>query len=137
MKEKKNINQLTSQLLQQGYKLIPNQRRHFVNKDGVVVSIVTGVIKQIVLVSNNIKNPSRGYYFFRIYKGKPIYVHKLVYELFVGPIPKGYDVHHISGNTSQNNVQNLQLLTKAAHMSLTHKNIKHSKDKSHTKVSND
>lgn len=124
MKIKKNIKTLTSKLLNSGYKQVPNQTRHFVNKDGRVVSIVSGKIKEIVLVSNNQKHPEKGYYFFRIYKGSPIYVHKLVYTLFKGPIPEGYQCHHISGDTSQNNIENLTLLTKVEHMKLTWKKRK-------------
>lgn len=129
MKIKKNFKSLTNYLIKKGYKNIPNQPRHFVNKDGRVVSIVSGKIKEMVLVSNNRKHPEKGYYFFRIYKGSPIYVHKLVYTLFKGSIPVGYQVHHISGITSENNIENLTLLTKVEHLKLTWRKRKQERGK--------
>lgn len=42
-------------------------------------------------------------------------LNRLVYETFVGPIPEGYDVHHINGNKEDNNPKNLCLLSKNEH----------------------
>lgn len=42
--------------------------------------------------------------------GRLQYVHRLVYQTFVGDIPKHLTVDHINGNTYNNNVSNLQLL---------------------------
>lgn len=45
-------------------------------------------------------------------KGKKTwYVHRLVYEMFVGPIPEGYVVDHIDNSHDNNRLDNLQLLT--------------------------
>lgn len=44
------------------------------------------------------------------YKHKLFKIHRLVYETFVGPIPKGYDIHHIDHNILNNSVENLQIL---------------------------
>lgn len=44
---------------------------------------------------------------------KTYYVHRVVYELFVGPIPKGYDINHIDGNKFNNNVCNLEAVTRS------------------------
>lgn len=33
--------------------------------------------------------------------------HRMVHKLFVGPIPEGFDVHHIDGNRSNNSAINL------------------------------
>lgn len=47
-------------------------------------------------------------------------IHRLVYEAFIGEIPKGrnYYVHHIDGNKQNNNVENLQLLDAKEHSKL-------------------
>lgn len=46
-------------------------------------------------------------------------VHRLVYETFIGKIPKDKEVNHIDGNRKNNNINNLELLS--------HKdNIRHS-----------
>ena len=42
--------------------------------------------------------------------GRLNYVHRLVYQTFVGDIPKHLTVDHINGDTYNNNVSNLQLL---------------------------
>lgn len=41
--------------------------------------------------------------------------HILVYETFVGEVPKGYDVHHINHNPKDNRVENLELIEKHKH----------------------
>ena len=50
-------------------------------------------------------------------------IHRLVYETFVGEIPKGhkYHIHHINGNKQDNKVENLVLHTAKEH------NLIHSK----------
>lgn len=47
-------------------------------------------------------------------------IHVLVYENFIGKIPKGYDVHHKNGNKQDNRLENLELLTKKEHVLKTH-----------------
>lgn len=42
-------------------------------------------------------------------------IHRLVYESFVGEIPKGYYVHHIDGNKQNNHVGNLKLVDPIEH----------------------
>lgn len=52
-----------------------------------------------------------GVYFER-YKTKTLYVHRVVYAWHIGPIPEGLEVDHIDNNRFNNDVSNLQLLTK-------------------------
>lgn len=42
-------------------------------------------------------------------------MHRYVWNFFFGEPPEGYEIHHIDGNPANNNVENLQLLTKAEH----------------------
>lgn len=68
----------------------------------------------------------KGYYQVRLYgendrrdsKGRKIgklnYIHRLVYEHFIGDIPEGKEIDHIDGDTSNNSVSNLQLLSPRA-----------------------
>ena len=44
-------------------------------------------------------------------KAKRYYVHRIVYEAFMGNIPKGYEINHIDENKSNNNISNLELCT--------------------------
>lgn len=52
------------------------------------------------------------------YKSKTIryYVHRLVWLVFNGEIPEGYEVDHINDDKSNCGVDNLQLLTKKQNM---------------------
>lgn len=43
------------------------------------------------------------------WKGK--YVHRLVWEVFNGPIPEGYEINHIDEDKSNNALSNLELVT--------------------------
>jgi ribonucleotide reductase alpha subunit len=45
--------------------------------------------------------------------------HRLVYEAYYGKIPDGYDIHHIDGNTYNNDVNNLECLSHEDHAKLT------------------
>ena len=50
------------------------------------------------------------------YKGKLL--HRLIYEEVFGSIPKGYAIHHIDGDKTNNNPGNLMLLSKSNHHKL-------------------
>lgn len=45
--------------------------------------------------------------------------HRLVYEAVNGLIPDGFDVHHKDGNTYNNSIDNLELLSHSEHAKLT------------------
>ena len=42
---------------------------------------------------------------------RSIKVHRLVYMTFVGDIPQGYQIDHIDGDSSNNNLENLRCVT--------------------------
>jgi len=56
-------------------------------------------------------------YFRRHERGKPIYLHRYVWEQTNGPIPKKHHIHHKDENTGNNSLENLELATGAAHLS--------------------
>lgn len=65
----------------------------------------------------------KGYYQVRLFpkhepynKGYLNYVHRLVYETFVGPIPEGFEIDHIDADTTNNKLENLQILTRKGNM---------------------
>jgi len=39
-------------------------------------------------------------------------IHRVVYQEFVGPIPKGMEIDHINNIKTDNKIENLQMLTK-------------------------
>lgn len=53
----------------------------------------------------------RGYRFLRR-NGRTIYVHQLVYELFVEQIPEGLEIDHINTIRDDNRVENLRVVTR-------------------------
>jgi len=74
----------------------------------------------------SLKNKQRDYFRMnltdpRTKLQKTVYIHRLVYEHFVGTIPSGYHVHHIDGNKQNDRIDNLVLLTPAQHVIETHK----------------
>lgn len=52
-----------------------------------------------------------------------ILMHKYVWEYYNGKIPKGYEVHHIDGDRANNDISNLQLLTREEHKKLHAKQL--------------
>jgi hypothetical protein len=47
--------------------------------------------------------------------GANFYMHRLMWEMFNGSIPVGHVVHHKDGNVRNNNIDNLELMTRAEH----------------------
>jgi hypothetical protein len=54
-----------------------------------------------------------------------IFIHKLVYEAFIGPVPNGYCIDHIDGDKYNNNLNNLRILTYEQNSKLGNYNREH------------
>jgi len=48
---------------------------------------------------------------------KPVRLHTYVWEYYNGPVPKGYHVHHKDHDPNNNEIDNLELIDKATHLS--------------------
>lgn len=84
--------------------------------DGLLYSYPRGTTKGGFNYGSKVPN---GYLMHNLSKdGKctPKSVHKWVWITFVGPIPKGYDVHHINHNRQDNRLENLCLKEHKKHM---------------------
>lgn len=57
-----------------------------------------------------IKNQD-GYLQVKIKQHIIVYIHRLLYETFIGPIPAGYEIDHIDTNPDNNCLENLKLVT--------------------------
>lgn len=67
----------------------------------------------------SIYNNGSGYMQVKLRKNKKRYnryVHRLVWETFKGEIPKGFEINHIDHNKQNNNLQNLELVTRSQNM---------------------
>ena len=63
------------------------------------------------------KNSSHRYESFIMRpQNKRLYVHRLVAEYFIGEIPDGYEINHINGDTKDNRVKNLEIVTHKENM---------------------
>ena len=51
------------------------------------------------------------------------HLHQYVWEKEHGPIPKGYEIHHIDGNTMNNDITNLMMVTIKEHKEIHANNI--------------
>lgn len=63
----------------------------------------------------NSKNISDRRYFQRMGKNRPSRLHRDVWEHTHGPIPEEHHIHHIDGDTSNNDISNLECVSPAEH----------------------
>ena len=101
---------------------IENYDRYEVSDTGLVISLAQE--KPKILKSQKASQSKKGYLQVRLYNdenkrdekgrkiGKLCYVHRLVWEAFMGEIPQDKEIDHIDGNPHNNNLNNLQLLTR-------------------------
>ena len=93
------------------WKPYPEFSNYWVNQDGRVVNEKT---KKILVPSER-----NGYLRLNFFYNKNNYkrsLHRVLYETFIGPIPKGMLVDHIDGNRSNNALSNLHLVTQSDNM---------------------
>ena len=61
------------------------------------------------------KDDKTGYYLSSNINGKRYRLHRYIWEYYNGEIPKGYHIHHKDHNKDNNELENLELLTKEEH----------------------
>lgn len=68
------------------------------------------------IIYDNIKFTPSGHGYYRAtIRTKHISLHRYKYEKEIGKIPEGYDIHHIDGNKQNNDLSNLECLSKSDH----------------------
>ena len=88
--------------------------KYKITEEGDVISSMWK--KPKVLKPQRASQSRKGYYQVRLFSeeypmGRLQYVHRLVWETFKGDIPEGKEIDHIDGDTTNNSIDNLQLLT--------------------------
>ena len=89
--------------------------KYSIDTDGNVYSHAWG--RRRKLKPQKASQSIKGYFQVRLFneeykKGKLHYIHRLVYETFVGEIPKDKEMDHKDGDTTNNSLDNLQVLSR-------------------------
>ena len=100
-------------------KEIEGYTKYTINKDGEVYSTKWGKLRK--LKPQPASQSKKKYLQVRLYDGsgklgKLQYVHRLVWETFVGEIPEGMEIDHINADPSCNKLQNLQVVSRKGNM---------------------
>ena len=96
-------------------KLIEGYEKYSITEEGDVYSLKWS--KSRKLKPQPASQSKKGYVQVRLYDdsgklGRLQYVHRLVWQNFVGEIPDGLEIDHIDGNPRNNSLTNLQLLSR-------------------------
>jgi hypothetical protein len=67
----------------------------------------------------------RNHGYFELTTGERTLMHRYIWEKEMGPIPKGWDVHHVNEDRTDNRVENFECLLKADHTRLHYLKKKH------------
>jgi len=70
---------------------------------------------------------TRGYY-RRMINYRYIQLHQYIYEKYNGPVPKGLVIHHKDHNKTNNDINNLIVITPTEHSHIHHLNHKHTEE---------
>ena len=90
-------------------KQIKNYTDYYIDEYGVVYSTLKGD-----LTTRKSSINSGGYAYLPLCKGGKFvhkYIHRLVYETFIGEIPEGMVINHIDGDKLNNKLDNLECVT--------------------------
>jgi DNA-binding transcriptional regulator YiaG len=104
-----------------------------ISDDGQIARIATHGIepKKILRLLKPHKKPN-GYLATDLQVGQEryrSYVHRLVYRAFRGEIPIGLEINHLDGDKSNNNLSNLELVTRSANMTHSFQNLDPSRNR--------
>lgn len=106
--ENKKIKNYSTLTREQALELIITDPLYEITASGDIYSLRKGRKKLKPKKSNKISSIS--------YRQIPIPIHRIVARKFIGPIPKGYVVNHKDGNQTNNNIENLEIMSQSQNM---------------------
>jgi hypothetical protein len=94
------------------FREIPDVKGYKISDDGIVISDFNGGHVSPFLASKYLGVRLTDFNTPKGARGRKTHlIHRLVYQTFIGPIPKGMWVNHKDGNKLNNHVSNLELTT--------------------------
>lgn len=103
---------MTAQIPDDIRPVVGYEDRYSVSRSGAVLNSRTGGTRKLY------KKPD-DYIVTQLWRGnkaKAARVHRLVWEAFRGPIPTGKEINHADGDKSNNNLGNLECVTRSRNM---------------------
>lgn len=93
--------------------MINYENKFLISNLGRIISLQTYHLKKEPLLKQQIN--SSGYYVLSVCK-KSMTVHRLVWETFNGPIPRGFQINHKNSIRDDNRLENLEVVTPKQNM---------------------
>lgn len=102
-------------------KAIKEYDKYMITEEGTVYSFAKDKVKGRQLKPQRASQSKKGYFQVRLFNeeypnGRLFYIHRLVWETYKGKIPKNKEVDHIDGDTNNNNIENLQVITRRGNL---------------------
>ena len=99
-----------------GLYVIPEYPNYYANIQGEIWCDSKKRNRWIQITQQQLKS---GYKQVQLYnpaiEKKTLYVHRLLWEAFNGPIPDDHEIHHVNAINSDNNLTNLECIEKTIH----------------------
>ena len=90
--------------------------KRYVTKQGLDYRVDHRIkISEPVLIYVDCKPTKKGYVRLKC-NGQNVFLHRLVWETFNGPVPEGYEIDHINGIKTDNRLENLRCVTHELNM---------------------
>ena len=125
------------QIYEEGYSLDGVARMYSMTRQGLYNIFkrrkykLRGKKKLPYIIFNDNRYTLRNTGYYGRCNGKRNLLHRDVWELYNGSIPKGHDIHHIDGDRANNKRNNLELISKSQHASKYSAGINQNTDKTH------
>ena len=95
-----------------------NDKHYQINEDGSFFTYYNGLKNRLILSKKRKLNLGTvNKYSVLPYKGKNLYVHRIIYRKFIGKLSSSLVINHKDGNKKNNSITNLELVTQKENVS--------------------